>query len=576
MRPRLTPAVVVAFAVSQLSVVFLLLAPLANSPWASGFRNYFSIDQFSYASIATNLANGHFALVEPFTRTGSSYYPSLWYQVLGAFSWLTHVPVYLAWTLLGLGAVCLVVLAAGWVAWRLSRYWWAPIMPGLALAVGTFSTFTSNYWYTSLDNHAVLWGPYGTLFTLNGEVIALSSVALSALIIMCAQRANSAARSTLLLLVLAGAILGLTASIQTYSFFSGLTLAVVAFSVYGLLTAHRKRRSFLTIALLATLWLVGSRIEEVLGPLPMIGLLLACFLPGLIPVIRKHPRAAAAFVIPVVLFAAPQVLRTGLGILEQDPFLTYRQASTNALGVPIISGIIAAGVLLALVISLLLLPRVARPTWMTTAVIAVPLSGFLLAGNDHWGFNQEPYRLFLQFLILGAILLFSITPLAIRNMRVTTVIRDSRARMATVALAVTAVLFAFSLADIRGFWTFARDQGVFDAKSQKSTDISTLAGSIDEYIANGPCIDPQQLKLLSEARVPYFNRGLAWPANPDAIEGIIGNQRMGVVNLELMRSVGVDFIMTDDTCEVKWSFSQSDRVIVENKRGNYTLWRVLS
>jgi hypothetical protein len=84
------------------------------------------------------------------------------------------------------------------------------------------------------------------------------------------------------------------------------------------------------------------------------------------------------------------------------------------------------------------------------------------------------------------------------------------------------------------------------------------------------------LKLLSEARVPYFNRGLAWPANPDAIKGIIGNQRMGVVNLELMRSVGVDFIMTDDTCEVNWSFSQSDRVIVENKRGNYTLWRVLN
>ena len=142
MRPRLTPAVVVAFAASQLSVLFLLLAPLANSPWASGFRNYFSIDQFSYASIATNLANGHFALVEPFTRTGSSYYPSLWYQFLGAFSWLTHVPVYLAWTLLGLGVVCLVVLVAGWVAWRLSGYWWAPIMPGLALAVGTFSTFT--------------------------------------------------------------------------------------------------------------------------------------------------------------------------------------------------------------------------------------------------------------------------------------------------------------------------------------------------------------------------------------------------------------------------------------------------
>jgi hypothetical protein len=143
-------------------------------------------------------------------------------------------------------------------------------------------------------------------------------------------------------------------------------------------------------------------------------------------------------------------------------------------------------------------------------------------------------------------------------------------------LLVTVLLFALSLADLPSFWKFAREQGVFDTKSQSSSDIAVLSGSIDDYIANGPCIDPQQLKLLSQARVPYFNRGLAWPENPEAIIGMIGNQRMGVVNLELMRSVGIDFIMTDDTCDVRWSFEQSDGVVIENKRGNYTLWRLLS
>jgi len=577
MRPRLVPAAVAAFLLAQASVFALLLSPLLNSPWASGFRNYFSLDQFSYASIATNLSHGHLAFVEPFTRTGSSYYPSLWYQFLGVFSWVTHLPVYLTWTLFGLGTVCLTVFLAGWVAWRLSGYWWAPVMPGLALAVGSFYTFTSQFWYTSLAYHAVLWGQYGTFFTLNGEVIALCAVTIAALtVILCARRSGPATRSTLIYIAGAGAIIGLTASIQTYSFFSGLVLAAVSFSIFGLLEARRQSLVMLTVALLITLWIFGNAIESIIGPLPMIGLLLGCFLPGLIPSAKRHTKPFFALVVPMILFAAPQVLRTGLGVLEQDPFLTYRQASTNALGVPLESGIVAAGVLLALVVTLLFMPRAARPNWLSAVVIAVPLSGFLLANNDRWGFNQEPYRLFLQFLILGTLLLFTLTPLAVRRVRSLPTGRMISSRLFSAGLLVTVLLFALSLADLPSFWKFAREQGVFDTKSQSSSDIAVLSGSIDDYIANGPCIDPQHLKLLSQARVPYFNRGLAWPENPEAIIGIIGNQRMGVVNLELMRSVGIDFIMTDDTCDVRWSFDQSDGVAIENKRGNYTLWRLLS
>ena len=98
-----------AYVAAQVMTLAVVIGPVAGQGWFHGFRNYFSNDQLSYAAIATNVANGHLALVEPFTRTGSLFYPSLWYQVLGLFSRVTGIPVEATWQLFGSLVVCVLI-----------------------------------------------------------------------------------------------------------------------------------------------------------------------------------------------------------------------------------------------------------------------------------------------------------------------------------------------------------------------------------------------------------------------------------------------------------------------------------
>lgn len=64
---------------SEVLALWVLWSPVSGLPWTQGFRNYFANDQLSYAAIATTVAGGNFAAVEPLTETGVSFYPSAWY-----------------------------------------------------------------------------------------------------------------------------------------------------------------------------------------------------------------------------------------------------------------------------------------------------------------------------------------------------------------------------------------------------------------------------------------------------------------------------------------------------------------
>ena len=52
-----------SFIGAQALTLVAVFSPVANEGWLSGFRNYFSNDQLSYAAIATNVSHGHFAFV---------------------------------------------------------------------------------------------------------------------------------------------------------------------------------------------------------------------------------------------------------------------------------------------------------------------------------------------------------------------------------------------------------------------------------------------------------------------------------------------------------------------------------
>ena len=79
----------------------LLRSPGGLNPLSGDFRGFFSCDQLSYAGIAAAANNGDLGTSEPFTQTGSSYYPSLWYKVVGLFAQISGIGVADSWTLLG-------------------------------------------------------------------------------------------------------------------------------------------------------------------------------------------------------------------------------------------------------------------------------------------------------------------------------------------------------------------------------------------------------------------------------------------------------------------------------------------
>lgn len=556
-----------------------VVSPVWNEGWLSGFRKYFSNDQLSYAAIATNVSNGHLAFVEPFTQTNSLYYPSLWYQVLGLFSRVTGMPVFTAWSVVGTFVVCALIAGLGIVAFLLSRRAWAPLAPAIALFVGTFATLTSDYWYTSLEHHAVLWGAFGTFFTLNAEAIGLCLNALAlGLLVMVGSRRTSSHRTTLGLLAVAGALVGITANIQTYNFFSSIAIVAAWACAYSLITTRSKPLGIVTLGLLVSMFILGRPIADRVGHIPVFALLLIALAPAVIVLALRHVKPALAFLVPLIVLAAPQVLRTGLGLVEKDPFLTYRQGSTQDLGVPLQHGLLAGLPVLLVAATCVLAFSLTKRPWLASAVLGSAFAWIILSLNDVWGFSQEPYRLWIQGLILTSLLSFALLPLAISEG-----LRETHRRTAfTVLLLVTAVAVLVSFIDFPGFWRFAHGEGVMPAQDSRALAIGEAASSAGTLVAAGPCIDSQLMKLVSDSRVAFENKGLAWAENREAIQALIATKTSNAITPEVLRAAQVGALITDSACEVTLEFTATDRITPEQlfsystPAGEFTItrWRV--
>ena len=223
---------------------------------------------------------------------------------------------------------------SGGLAQRLSGRAWAPLLPALALLTGTLSAPTAQFWYTSLGEHAVLWGPFGTLFVLNAEVAGLSLTAIAITLLILAARGTATRRPMRTAQVLgAAALIGVTANIQTYSFFTATSLAALFLAILSLLQARSRALTLTTVGLVGAVLVLGSTLGSAVGPLPVFALLLLALAPAAWPCLRRHLRLALTAGAVLTVCAAPQVLRTVWGLASGDPFLAYRQDSTSNLGV---------------------------------------------------------------------------------------------------------------------------------------------------------------------------------------------------------------------------------------------------
>ena len=567
-----------AFVASEVLVVTALIGPLVGLPWWQGFRAYAYPDQLTYASIATNWARGDMRFVEPFTQTGTSHYPSLWYQLMGLLARVSGLPVYTWWTLMGLVAVSAAVLACGWLALRMSGRAWAPILPALAIYTGVLAAETTGTWFVELLNHARLWGPLASFFALNSEVAGVCLVVIAMVLILATDPQNGGAYRPWLVVV-AAAILGLTANVHTYAFFAG---AILALAFAASLAISRSRSVPLmgtTIGLLIVALVLGPTVARNVGPLPVIALLLLAFTPAALTLARGNFRTATAVAVAYALCAAPQLVRTAIDLAQGDPFLTFRQLSSSGLGVAIPSGLLAALPLLLLGAVCVVALWGRRQHSKNALLVALTVGAILMSQNDRWGFNQEPYRFWIIFTTLSGLLMAPVLAWAFTQRAR---LEGHRQFALTALVAVGMVLWVFSLIDTAGFWHSARVQGVFsmeDGQAQATREV--LAGK-EGLVVTSACLEPQVLKVITGTQVAHYNRGLAWPDNVKELYRFLEPKDRAAEDPRQLQVANVRWVLTDSSCSEDWKFGGDDRVVQTAKstydtshgHATITLWRV--
>jgi hypothetical protein len=470
---------------------------------------------------------------------------------MGLISGATGMPIHLTWVFLGLLTIGAAIAFLGWIGFRLSGWVFAPILPGAVLLTGVLATVTANYWYAPLGFHAVIWGPFGSLFTLNSEAVALPWIAALLSLAMLAASGRVGARGSVIAIAVA---IGVLANIHTYAFISAVIAFATFTAVWSLRTHPSRPRLLATVLTLVFVLVTGSFVAGLIGALPMIGLVLVPAVIATWPLITAHWRLTALALVVAGILAAPQFIRTTLGLLAGDDFLEYRQASTlDNLSVPPGQALIAALPLL-LIVGFIIVVLVASPhsptrTALQSMLIALGFSAVLMAANDRWGFTQEPYRFWLQFLIITLLVVSVIAAWAIRHW--TDLARAPKLTASLVGIAALG-LWVFSLADFRAFTVFARAEGIIAVNDERAEAITALIPTGDGLVVASRCMDPKVVRLISGAPVADYNTGIAWPTAKNAIDYLQFVEPEDLVIPDDLSAAGVVYVLTDSACTDDW------------------------
>jgi len=495
------------------------------------------------------------------------------------FSNLTGIEVASAWTILGLSAVLGSIAVIGFVAWRISGRPWAPLVLGILLWIGPLASVLFDNWFVSLSSHAVLWGPYAGLYPLNAEAVGLSvgSAAL-ALGYWAYSRANWSRNVRLSLLALSVFVLGLVANFQTYSFLSLTAITLWVIAIAGLLRAKSRSYLILTISLLVLVLLVAPLIQGAIGALPVYVLMLATTVPGIWSLAKSQLHLALMGLFFFALGASPQIIWIISGTVSRDPFLLYRVDSSVDLGVPIWAFLLLGSPILLTWMALLRVHIKRRGHREIALLVGWFIAFVLLSFNDLWGFNQEPYR----FWINSVIVFVAIAALTLPAAPLSEYFADKPSRLlSTLAF----ILVSVSLWNVGGFRAYVSEQGNIDFSSPQYLAIGQL---VDTHVAGPgllsaePCIDPRQLKVATGSPVAFYNLGLAWPDRKSEIDAVLASGAEGILNTQLMREAGVTYLITDSTCETNWNPGVDTGVSqisvaeypTDSGTGQVSLWRI--
>lgn len=589
---------VLAIVAAGVAHVLIQAGPLfARSDFAwNSFRAYFPGDQLSYMSMVVNASQGRWSAVEPFTETGVNNYPHLYYLLLGLGARATGIGPLQAWSAGGLFVQFIFVCILATVLVLLCKRAWVALLAPLPFMFGTFAFLFSSGWFIGLDSHAVLWGAFATMFTLNGEAFSLCVGGVGLLMLLLAAVWAKRPWARIVLAAVGSLLIGVLANIQTYSFFVVVFVASYVVAVYGLATSRRRWVwSAVSAVLVGVLFLVGPLVAHDAGPLVTLVLGLAPALPGLIIMAVRTRGFLVGFVALAIVGAAPQLIGTALGIVGHDPFLTYRVASSKNLGVGPI-GLIGS---LALSLPLLgiLVAGIYRRSRLWIAYSAgVLVSWVLMSSNDVWGANQEPYRFWLDTFVIVCMTILPIAAMVLRallrgarptdteqgtlagvqGLPAATVsvparreigagaLRPSVVRplgrrgvvVTSCALAVCAVVAVASMVDFARFSGDPAYHGLWNYNDARYRTIATLsqehAPSAGGMFITDPCIDALAFKIVSGLPEAYYNAGMAWPARQKAVQRAMDDRANGVFDSGDAKAAGITRVVTDSSCKPNW------------------------
>lgn len=570
-----------------------------------GLRTNFWYDQLGYLGIAANVANGDVGTTEPISMTGVSHYPRLYYSIVGGIARVFGLPTVSAWNLTSFVLQVAAVTAIGIVAASLSRRWWVALLAPLPFLTGTFAYLYSNdSWYTVLQAHAVLWGPYGALFSNNAETAGLCVGLIAVSLIVWTWSRPRRPVTRWVNSIGAAAMVGVLSSFQTYSFLTFTYLLVYGAAICAIVHVAERRRIVIgsSLLLLVAVFLLGPVAAERIGQLPTLMLGLSPALPGLVVAIIRTRGLVAAAGVAAVATAAPQILFTLGGIASGDPFLSYRVASNHQLGIVSWQALVsAAAVIIPLVAVVVLAIRIRDRGTLALAATALVVF-FLLALNDVWGANAEPYRFWIEGLLVGGVIaLLGLARMAgiSRSQADSTAAETVRAPRGAALLAVvlvSAVAWAVSLPDWVNYVRDGSAQATWDPSTAREEAIADVARSAESRPGSGlivseRCVDNRTAKVTSGAAFAYYHLGMAWPADKDAVDDIIAARDAGTLDFDAMESSNTVFVITDSNCSTEWSSVYADRlepvaseryalapgeVILDGAQqdGEITLWRV--
>lgn len=557
-RPWLTALAAMVAALIFGVIQFRVILTAAPGPFQA-LRTAFWHDQLGYLSIVTNAASGEVDQLEPVTETGVNHYPRVYYTMVGLFAHLTSAYPVTAWNVVSVILQLAAVVALAIAMSRLSGRWWVGMLAPLPFFAGTLSVATGNSWLTPLAHHAVLWGPYGALFSNNAETAGLSVIVIVMSVLAQAWLRPTRAPVRVGLSLMCAALLGILSGFQTYSFLSGVYVVLFVVAAWFAISGGRWWVTSSVAAILVVI-VLGPLVAGRFGQLPTLVFGLLPAVPGLIRGVMRTRGMLALYAAVAAAAAAPQVLWTASGILAGDPFLTYRVASNVDLGVVHPHTVIAS---LPVVLPFILLLIIAfhrgdRPA--TAVLIGVGSTAVMLSLNDVWGANAEPYRFWIEMFLLGGVTIALIgahlagTPAPARSPDVVDDARHARRRRAAViAVSVCAVVYVLSLADLVAFNADAGMADTWNPTSARETalaDAGRWAASTEPgaLIVPDSCIDPRTLKVVSAAPIAYFYLGMAWPEEVDAVSEVMTGRDQGTLTETSMTASDTRWVMTDSAC----------------------------